>query len=125
MYDILTMQKAEANHLFSKFVENYYLGWFKNPDTAPLLSHELMKRKAFPLVDSSEDPVFFLLIDNLRYDQWKVIQPAIQELFKIVEEDTYCSILPTATQYARNAIFSGMMPSEIKKRFPDKWNNDD
>lgn len=125
MYDILTMQKSEANHLFSKFVENNYLGWFKNPDTAPLLSHELMKRKAFPLVDSSEDPVFFLLIDNLRYDQWKVIQPAIQELFKIVEEDTYCSILPTATQYARNAIFSGMMPSEIQKRFPDKWINDD
>lgn len=125
MYDILTMQKSEANHMFSKFVEANYINWLKNPDSAPLMSPNLIKRKALPLVDESEDPVFFLLIDNLRYDQWKMIQPAIQELFKIVEEDVYCSILPTATQYARNAIFSGMMPSDIQKRFPDKWISDE
>jgi DNA-binding response OmpR family regulator len=125
MYQILTMQKAEANQLFSKFVETNYLQWLRDPEKAPLLSHYIMRRKVLPLVDAGEEPVFFILIDNLRYDQWKVIQPVIEELFRVVEEDTYCSILPTATQYARNAIFAGMMPSEIEKRFPDKWSNDE
>jgi DNA-binding response OmpR family regulator len=125
MYDILTMQKSEANQLFSKFVENNYLSWLKDPEKAPLMSHFLLRRKALPLAENSEEPVFFLLIDNLRFDQWKVIEPAIRELFKVVEEDTYCSILPTATQFARNAIFAGMMPSEIQKRFPDKWIGDE
>ncbi|MBK9320559.1 MAG: PglZ domain-containing protein [Bacteroidetes bacterium] len=125
MYDILTMQKSEANQLFSKFVENNYLSWLKDPEKAPLMSHYLLRRKALPLAENSEEPVLFLLIDNLRFDQWKVIEPAIRELFKVVEEDTYCSILPTATQFARNAIFAGMMPSEIQKRFPDKWIGDE
>ncbi len=125
MYDILTMQKNEANNLFSKFVENNYMQWLKNPDAAPLLSHQLFKKKVFPFVDSGEEPVFFILIDNLRLDQWKVIQPTIMEYFKVVEEDTYCSILPTATQYARNSIFAGLLPSEIEKRFPQLWFNDD
>ena len=125
MYDILTMQKNEANQLFSRFVENNYTKWLKNPDTAPLLSHNLLKRKAIPLIDDSDEPVFFILIDNLRYDQWKTIQPIVLEYFKMDEEDVYCSILPTATQYARNAIFAGMMPSEIEKRFPKMWFNDD
>jgi hypothetical protein len=125
MYDILTAQKSEANALFSKFVENNYLGWLKDPSSGPLLSPGLMRKKAFPVADENPEPVFFVLIDNLRFDQWKVIQPLVQELFKVVEEDVYCSILPTATQYARNAIFSGMMPAEIQKRFPDKWIGDD
>lgn len=125
MYDILTMQKAEANQLFGKFVETNYLKWLKNPESAPLLSHTLIKQKVFPVIEQSEDPVFFLLIDNLRYDQWKVLQPIILEYFKMIEEDIYCSILPSATQYARNALFAGMMPSEIEKRFPDKWSGDD
>jgi DNA-binding response OmpR family regulator len=125
MYDILSMQKNEANQLFSKFVENNYTGWLKNPDHAPLLSHNLMKKKVLPLADTGEEPVFFILIDNLRYDQWKIIQPIILEYFRMDEEDTYCSILPTATQYARNAIFAGLMPSEIEKRFPKMWFNDD
>lgn len=125
MYDILIMQKSEANQLFSKFIESNYLNWLRDPEKAPLLSHYLFRRKVLPLVDESEDPVFFVLIDNLRYDQWKVILPAISELFKVNEEETYCSILPTATQYARNAIFCGMMPAEIQKRFPDKWISDE
>ncbi len=125
MYDILSHQKNEANHLFSKFVENNYTGWLKNPATAPLLSHNLLQKKVFPLAEGSEEPVFFILIDNLRYDQWKTIQPIIQEYFKVDEDETYCSILPTATQYCRNAIFAGLMPSEIEKRFPKMWFNDD
>ena len=125
MYNILTHQKNEANQLFCRFVENNYSSWLKNPDTAPLLSHNLLKRKALPLADASDEPVFFILIDNLRYDQWKTIQPIVLEYFKMDEEDVYCSILPTATQYARNAIFAGLMPSEIEKRFPKMWFNDD
>ncbi len=126
MYDILTMQKNEANVQFSKFVESNYVNWLKNPEqNAPVLSHQLFKKKVFPIADATEDPVFFVLIDNLRYDQWKVIQPIISEYFRVTEEDSYYAILPTATQYARNAIFAGLMPSEIEKRFPDKWFNDE
>lgn len=126
MYEILTMQKNEANMQFSRFVESNYVKWLKNPeDNAPVLSHQLFKKKVFPLADSAEDPVFFILIDNLRYDQWKVIEPVLNDYFRLLEEDTYYSILPTATQYARNAIFAGMMPAEIEKRFPKLWFNDD
>ncbi len=125
MYDILKMQKAEANSQFGKFIENNYIDWLKNPDTAPLLSHHLLRKKVLPVVDNSDVPVFFVLIDNLRYDQWKIIQPLLSDFFTVTEDETFCSILPTATQYARNAIFAGMMPSDIQKRFPNMWVNDD
>jgi CheY-like chemotaxis protein len=124
MHEILTMQKAEANTQFARFIEGHYLGWVNGKDKPPLLSNELLKKKAFPLI-SSGIPVFFILIDNLRYDQWKVINPLISEYFRLEEEDTYSSILPTATQYARNAIFSGLMPLEMEKQFPNLWQNDD
>jgi len=124
MHEILTMQKQEANTQFSKFIEEHYLDWIKDKDRAPLLSNELLKKKAFPHVNDTT-PVFFILVDNLRYDQWKIINPLISEYFRIDEEDMYTSILPTATQYARNAIFSGLMPLEMEKRFPGLWQNDD
>ena len=125
MYDILKMQKAEANAQFGKFIESNYIGWLKNNDSAPLMSHHLLRKKLFPIVDNAEVPVFFILIDNLRYDQWKTIQPLLSDYFTVLEDETFCSILPTATQYARNAIFAGMMPSDIEKRFPTMWVNDD
>jgi CheY-like chemotaxis protein len=125
MYDILKMQKAEANAQFGKFIESNYIGWLKNNDSAPLMSHHLLRKKLFPVVDNAEVPVFFILIDNLRYDQWKTIQPLLSDYFTVLEDETFCSILPTATQYARNAIFAGMMPSDIEKRFPTMWVNDD
>jgi CheY-like chemotaxis protein len=124
MHEILTMQKSEANAQFSKFIEKNYLGWIKDQDHAPLLSHQLFKKKVFPNL-SDQTPTFFILIDNLRYDQWKIINPIITEYFRIEEEETYFSILPTATQYARNAIFSGLMPSDMEKRFPKMWQNDE
>jgi len=124
MHEILTMQKQEANTQFSKFIEENYLNWIKDKDNAPLLSNELLKKKAFSHINDNT-PVFFILIDNLRYDQWKIINPLISEYFRIDEEDMYTSILPTATQYARNAIFSGLMPLEMEKRFPGLWQNDD
>jgi CheY-like chemotaxis protein len=124
MHEILTMQKAEANAQFSKFIEKNYLDWIKNQDKAPMFSHQLLKKKVFPNL-SEQVPTFFILIDNLRYDQWKIINPIITEYFRLEEEDIYYSILPTATQYARNAIFAGMMPSDMEKRFPGLWQNDE
>lgn len=124
MHEILTMQKAEANSQYSKFIALNYLDWFNGQSKGPLMSHELLKKKVFPLLNE-KTPVFFILIDNLRYDQWKIIHPIILEYFRLEEEDTYSSILPTATQYARNAIFSGMMPLEMEKRYPNLWQNDD
>jgi len=127
MYEILTSQKSEANNLFSKYIESNYVNWLKDPEAKgfPIMSNKLMKLKVLPVVDASPDPVFFILIDNLRYDQWRIIQPVISEYFKLQDEDMYMSILPTATQYARNAIFAGLMPSEIETRFPGSWLNDE
>jgi CheY-like chemotaxis protein len=125
MIEILKMQKSEANKLYGKFIENNYVGWLngKTPN-APLFSHTIFKAKVSPLLDK-EETTFVVLIDNLRYDQWKIIQPIVSEYFKVEEEDLYSSILPTATQYARNAFFAGLMPSEIEKRFPKLWLNDE
>ncbi len=125
MYDILTMQKNEANLQFSKFVESNYVHWLKNEESSPVLSHQLFRRKILPVIEATSDPVFFFLIDNLRYDQWKVIAPMIGDFLRVNTEESYYSILPTATQYSRNAIFSGMMPSDIEKRHPKLWMNDD
>ena len=124
MHEILTMQKSEANSQFSKFIEDNYLDWVKGKGDSPLLSNDLLKKKVFPLINSTT-PVFFVLIDNLRYDQWKIINPLICEYFRLEEEDIYSSILPTATQYARNSIFAGLMPLEMEIRFPSLWQNDD
>ena len=125
MYDIITMQKDEANLQFGKFIEQHYLEWLKSDDKSPVMSHTLFRKKILPVVESTQESVFFILIDNLRFDQWKVIAPVISELFRVIDEDAYYSILPTATQYSRNAIFAGMMPSDIEKRFPKLWVNDE
>jgi len=125
MYDILTMQKNEANLQFSKFIEKNYFNWLKDDNNAPVLSHTLFRKKILPIIEKSPDPVFFILIDNLRYDQWKVISSSLSEILRIKEEEAYYSILPTATQYARNAVFSGMMPEDIEKRHPKLWLNDE
>ena len=124
MADILAMQKQEANGEFSKYVVKNYLDWMNAPaDERPTFSHELMRQKVLPYL-SDERPTVMVLFDNLRYDQWRMLQPIISELYTIEEEDYFYSILPTSTQYSRNAIFSGMMPAQIAKTFPDKWLND-
>lgn len=84
-----------------------------------------MAKYVFPELKKSKEPLFFIVIDNLRYDQWKVLRPILSEDYWIDKEDVFYSILPTTTQYSRNAMFAGMMPSEIEKRFPDKWVNDE
>lgn len=124
MREILTLQKAEANAQFFKFIEKNYLNWLKTPEIGPILSHQLFKKKVFPALESGKS-TFFILIDNLRYDQWKVINSFLTDYYRVDEEDCFYSILPTATQYARNAIFSGLMPLDMEKRFPSLWQNDE
>jgi CheY-like chemotaxis protein len=121
--EILRSQKEEANAQFFRFIQNNYEDWFAYPEDAPVLSHTLVKEWVQPSL-KKDQPFFLVVIDNLRYDQWKVIQPEIEKYFRIEEEKTFWSILPSATQFARNALFAGLMPSEIKKRFPDKWVED-
>ena len=120
MDEMLKMQKNEANSTFNKFVKKNYLDWMGNPALRPLMSTDLFKTKVFPLLDKGEK-VFFVLVDNFRYDQWIIIRELLSEFYTFTEEETYCSILPTATQYARNAIFSGLMPLQIQQMYPHLW----
>lgn len=125
MAEVLESQKVEANTNFCRFVRKNYESWLNNPNVdRPLLSHQLIKKKVLPEL-TPEVPTFLILIDNLRFDQWKVIEPTISEFFNVDKEETYYSILPTTTAYARNAIFSGMMPSEMVKTHPDLWVGED
>ncbi|HEY0434581.1 MAG TPA: bifunctional response regulator/alkaline phosphatase family protein [Chitinophagaceae bacterium] len=125
MQEVLQQQKSEANTEFFKFVSRNYASWL-NPKSAegPVMSHTMFRFKVLPHVEKGT-PLFFILIDNLRFDQWRAIQPTFAESFRILEEDSFYSILPTATQYARNSIFAGMLPAEIEKSFPAEWKNDD
>ena len=119
MQDMLIMQKREANNAFGKFIKKNYLDWIRYPDQRPLMSPDLFKKKVFPLLDQ-EEKVFFILINNFRFDQWRVVKNLLSNFFT-VDEEMYYSILPTATQYARNAIFSGLMPAQIEEMFPELW----
>jgi len=124
MQEVFHMQKSDANRDFARFIKKNYESWFENSDKKPLLSPNLFKERIFPMLDNGEK-IFVLLIDNFRYDQWKLIQPLINEYFIVEKEELYCSILPTATQYSRNAIFAGLMPYEINKLHPEYWLHDE
>jgi len=122
---ILELQKSEANNEFAKFIKKNYQGWFKaDSDDKPILSPNLLKSKVFPYVDQGQK-VLFILIDNFRFDQWKSIESIVSTRFRVENEEIYCSILPTATQYARNSIFAGLMPMEIQRLYPDFWVSDE
>ena len=123
MKEMLTMQRGEANTEFAKFIRKNYMKWMDNHENRPLMSPDIFKHNIFPHLDKGEK-VFLLVIDNFRYDQWRMIYDEIADQFTI-DENLYCSILPTATQYARNAIFSGLMPNIIAKMFPDLWVDED
>lgn len=125
MLEVLETQKQEANTEFFKFISRNYAEWVSPKSTdAPIMSNNLLKYKVFPHLEKGV-PLFFILIDNLRYDQWKTIEPIFSERFHVQDEQMFYSILPTATQYARNAIFAGMLPIEIEKQFHEQWKNDD
>ena len=130
MTDMLKMQKEEANLGFAKYIKKNYLQWvgeiasLQQPSEArPMLSPEVFKTKVFPLLNEGEK-VYLVVLDNFRYDQWRMLAQDIGKQFDI-DENLYFSILPTATQYARNAIFSGLMPNKIAQMFPDLWVDED
>ena len=119
MTDMLQMQKEEANLTFAKFVRKNYEEWITNPDSRPLMSPDIFKRCVFPRLSAGRK-VLLLVLDNCRFDQWRMLSAELSDDFDI-EESLYYSILPTATQYARNAIFAGLMPLQIKEMYPDLW----
>ena len=123
MADMLRMQKQEANSAFAKMVKRNYEKWVTTDDH-PLMSNEIFKTQIFPHIDAGEK-VCFIVIDNFRLDQWRTISPLLSDYFNIEKEELYTTILPTATQYARNAIFSGLMPIDIERMFPELWVDED
>lgn len=123
MDEMLGMQKTEANLAFAKFIRKHYEDWIAHPEDRPLMSPDIFKTKIFPLLNQGEK-VFLIVLDNFRYDQWRTLSTELADAF-LIDEDIYCSILPTATQYARNAIFSGLMPDKIAQMYPDLWVDED
>lgn len=120
MAELLSMQRKQANAAFAKFIRQNYEQWFAAPDSRPMISTDIFRKTVFPLLDEQKK-VFVIVIDNFRYSQWKIIQPVLAEYFSVHSELLYSAILPTATQYARNAIFSGLMPLQIQQQFPEYW----
>lgn len=122
--EIVAYQKDEANNEFGKFIKKNYVDWINRRDKdTPVMSHTLLRNRVFPIADQ-RDKTTLLVIDNFRYDQWRAVNPLLHNYFDVESEDFYCSILPTATQYARNAVFAGLMPLAIDKIMPERWLND-
>ncbi|MFV8269399.1 PglZ domain-containing protein [Flavobacterium sp. GT2N3] len=124
MIEILESQKTEANSQFGKFIERNYEDWFAPKADKPVQSHTLFRELVVPEIVKKDKPILFVVIDNLRYDQWKTFESVVANYYKLEKEVPYYAILPTATQYARNAIFSGLTPLEMEKQFPQYWKND-
>lgn len=123
MDDMLRMQKEEANLNFAKFIRRNYEHWVRTPDDRPLMSPDVMKRCVFPRLNAGRK-VFLLVLDNFRFDQWRMLSQELADDFDI-DESLYYAILPTATQYARNAIFAGLMPLQIREMYPELWVDED
>ncbi len=124
MIQILESQKVEANSQFGKFIERNYEDWFEPKAERPVMSHTLFRELVVPELKKKDRPILFVVVDNLRYDQWKTFEGVVSNHYRLEKEVAYYSILPTATQYARNAIFSGLLPTEMEKQFPQYWKND-
>ncbi len=125
MQEVLESQKVEANSNFARFIKENYLDWLNEPNISkPIMSHEVMKKLVFPKV-KEEKTLFFIVIDNLRLDQWEMIETQLKDYFTVKAEETYYSILPTTTAFSRNALFSGMMPMDMAKLHPDLWEGED
>ena len=123
MLSIIEMQKNEANTQFFRFVKREYKNWLNGGSASPIMSHQIFKNKVAEHLNE-DSCVYMVVVDNLRYDQWKSIEPYLANYFSVTSDEVYFSILPTATQYSRNAIFSGLMPSEMQKIHPNWWKND-
>lgn len=120
MLEMQSMQQRSANSAFAKFIRRNYTRWFPDGEGRPLMSPTVLRERVFPRLDNGEK-VLLLIIDNLRFDQWRIIREMISGQWRVEQEELYCAILPTVTQYARNALFAGLMPLEIQKLHPDLW----
>lgn len=126
IHEVFLLQRREANALYCRFYREHYLEWLSGREEKPLMSHTVVKERLMPMLKGGEgESVFLVVIDNFRYDQWKFVQPAIERLFEVEREEMYYTILPTTTQFARNAMFAGLMPSEIERKYPQWWVNED
>ncbi|MCR5193470.1 MAG: response regulator, partial [Bacteroidales bacterium] len=124
IHDIFKSQKAEANNLFCRFYEKHYIDWVNGDEQKPLMSPTVVRERLFPLLEDDK-PTFMIVIDNFRYDQWKYIQPLVEQYLHVERDELYYSIIPTTTQFARNSMFAGLMPSEIESKYPKYWVNED
>ena len=124
IHDIFLSQRKDANKLFCRFYEEHYLDWIAGAQDKPLMSPTVLRERMFPLL-KEDRPTFLIVIDNFRYDQWKFVQPAIEQFFRTERDELYYTIIPTTTQFARNAMFAGLMPSEIERKYPQYWVNED
>lgn len=130
IHEIFRSQKAEANQQFCRWYERNYQDWLAagqrsaaQGDEKPCLSPMVFRERLFPLL-SDQRPTFMIVIDNFRYDQWKFIQPAVENHLRVDDDSIFFSILPTTTQFARNAMFAGLMPADIERKYPQYWLNE-
>jgi CheY-like chemotaxis protein len=124
MREVLRMQEADANRTFGKYISKNYLGWISS-DAAdrPLMSPSVMQKRIFPMIKKGSS-LFIIVIDNMRFDQWQTIASDLSSVMRTVSEELYMSILPTVTQYSRNALFAGLMPAAIEELMPEYWISD-
>lgn len=124
IHEIFLAQRRDANRLFCRHMERYYRRWLDGSEEKPLMSHTLLRERLFPLL-KEERPVFLIVIDNFRYDQWKAVQPMLEQYMRVERDEVYYALLPTTTQFARNAMFAGLLPAEIERKYPQYWVNED
>ena len=122
IHDIFLTQRKEADAQFCRFYERNYLDWLSGTEEKPLMSQTVLKERLFPILDRT---TFLIVIDNFRYDQWKYVQPTVEKYLRVEQDNVYYTIVPTTTQFARNAMFAGLMPSEIERKYPQYWVNED
>ena len=118
IHDIFLAQRRDANRLFCRFMEEHYQQWLAGSEAKPLMSHTLLRERLFPLL-KEQRPVFLIVIDNFRYDQWKTVQPLLEQYVRVERDELYYALLPTTTQFARNAMFAGLLPAEIERKYPN------
>ncbi|HFE63455.1 MAG TPA: response regulator [Caldithrix sp.] len=119
MRELIYDQRKECNVEFGKFIDKNYQNWIHGITERPTLSIDIVKNYVYPRLKDGQR-VVFVVIDCLRLDQWLTLQSYFYDFFNI-SKDYYYSILPTATPFARNAIFSGLYPLDIERRYPELW----
>jgi len=124
LYDALQALYPDLRREFAAYMKTAYPAWLRDLEgDRPPLSIDVVGEFLLPVLERSRG-VVFVVIDCLRLDQWRVLQPLVAPLFD-VELTHHFSVLPTATPYSRNALFSGLFPGEIAARFPDWWGDRD